>query len=243
MDDKKKPLSDKQFDEMLRMAVSESVEKEMSALPPDEETQRLYPFSGRHEQRMAELFGQKRRRSFFAIRKPLKIAAAFLLALVMTFSVLMINDDIRAEVIGTIIERYEQFTRFVFRIENVSEDDSLIPVWRPTHIPDGFYETYVHLVGMYYIVVYENADGAMILFDYITEDGHATAIGTTYARHYEKEHDGITYHVFVPLVEIAPTVIVWEVAGAAFSIAGDTDPDALMAMAQSVEIVDWVERE
>ena len=55
-----KKVKQAQFEAMLRLAVNESFEKEMAAIPPREELEKLHTVSERHKLRMKKLIALDR---------------------------------------------------------------------------------------------------------------------------------------------------------------------------------------
>ena len=74
------------------------------------------------------------------------------------------NVQARAAFFGWVKEIYE--TYFVYRFENSAGSDSASSDYRPTWLPDGYTESTVDSIGSTVTIIYTNAEGQMLTFQY-----------------------------------------------------------------------------
>lgn len=114
--------NDAVFDALLRKAVVENFERELSDIS-DSELALRYSFSERHENRMQQLF--RRERAKHKLRQAVivarRVAAVFVIAVALIFGLLMFDDGVRAEVKKVIIEWYDKFTSYQFTGEEQAD--------------------------------------------------------------------------------------------------------------------------
>jgi hypothetical protein len=233
--------NEKLFDAVLKIAAEEAVVERMEALPSREELAKLYPRSQVFDKKVAKIIGkhdkaEKKRKNAFVVRRFLKIAAAFLLAITVGFSLLLIDEDVRAAVRQTIIEWNEGFTRFIFQ-GNRHNVEMNISDFRLTYIPDGFAESGVFDTPAFVIIEFTSVvdEDSIITFRKAMADGLSTAVQNVYANSFTLENDGITYHVFASTRYYAPSQVIWEIDEFSFIISGELGPDTLIKMALSLE--------
>ncbi|MCL2221852.1 MAG: DUF4367 domain-containing protein [Oscillospiraceae bacterium] len=223
-------MSEIEFESLLRHAVIENFYEELDSLPPREELAKMYTASPEHEKRMRKLFARENRKEIS--KKIQKIgrraAAAALILVILLFSALMFNPEVRATVVETIKSWSQEFVRFTSPYAE-SEGTSK----EPTFIPAGFWEEHRSELDFITTVFYMNADGEHIMFESTAADGSVAVDGT------DVEHDviieeGIEFHVFVSTDELADSFIVWEVGGWIYRLYSTIPVEYLQIMALSL---------
>ena len=127
-------INDSIFDALFRQAVIESVERKVRALPAEDELKDII-FSERHEKRMEKLFSSSLRKSRIAKAAKFARRAAAVILIVSTFlfGALMTSQDVRATVVNTIVQWFEQFD--FFTSDQADEPTAII---LPSYMPEGF---------------------------------------------------------------------------------------------------------
>jgi len=227
-------LREARFEAMLRLAVIECYETEMETIPPQEELEKMYKFSDRHERRMRKLFARVRRMEIWkTVRKySHRAAAVFVLILSLLFSALMLNGNVRAAVQKTFIEWFDKFTRFTFSGGAEIDADS---EWVLTYVPDGFTESEsFEVIGK--TAIYTNEHDERLIFKYNPTQGYSIAIDNEDYDYSTFFDNGIEYHLFVPLIDYKFLSILWEQEGFAFRVTFEEskDQDELIKTALSV---------
>ncbi|MCL2225268.1 MAG: DUF4367 domain-containing protein [Defluviitaleaceae bacterium] len=180
-------------------------------------------------------------------------------ALSLTLSALMLNDDVRAATWGRLVNWWQnQFTLY-FHGDDTSADfrDTF---WQPTYVPDGipiiFYQhNYDPETGASSHIMYSaseaiSPENPFIIFSasymhWFDDDTiwSGRAMPTYDVYHTVIENNGIEYHLFISQSEPAPDglggfpiSIFWEYRGFEFQILGNIDRDSLVEMALSVNL-------
>lgn len=220
---------------ILRYAVIENHNREMAAIPSDEELAKLYTFSKRHEARMKALFAKENykliRRKIFKVSR--NIAAVLIIMAVVLFGALLTNSDIRAAVKQVIIEWYDKFTRFNFSDQDAVEENA---EWYPSYMIEGFKETEIFFVGVVRSIEFRNQENNLITFDYGLADSVSYAIDNEHSTYETIENDGVEYHVFPAESNEYTSKIIWYDSGYAFYLNSKADLDELLKIAFSVII-------
>ena len=235
-------MDSKKFDEMLESAVSEVFNKKVDTLLMGDEPEEAHVFSERHEQRMAELFGKeqpRKWRNFFYT--PVRVAAVFVLAIILVSGLLLFNDDVRANTLGRFVRWFNEIAILDF---GGSDEGSRYDVWFPTYIPNEFSVITYEITEYGTNAIYTSEDDGFIIFMagwmFWIEEGTQVDRGIPLDNvdYSVVEYNGIEYHIFVALdMEFAafPVQIYWEFGGFEFQILGTIDVDTALRMAFSVE--------
>jgi hypothetical protein len=237
--------TDEVFEELLRKAVIESFEKELSEIPPDGELQKMYTFSDRHNARMEKLFRRKRTRinlpqAFYSARaktaaRYLREAAAVVAVVVaLSFGLLLTSQPVRAVVAATITQWFDRFTRFSAEDTGEDSDEDISPdIWRPEFLPEGFAEQETIIVGDITQTVYANIAGDGITLMYSAD--LSISVNNDDIRYDTVTIGDVEYHIFMSADELSDNAVVWYRDGVMFELHSQISADTLMAVAQSVK--------
>ncbi len=118
---------------LLQMACAEHARQEMEALPTSQQLQELYPDTGKLTRRVMAAIQAQRKGTGRRLRivKRVAVAAAILASLL--FGTLMVNAEIRAAVVKTVIEWTEQSLGIQFEMAGT-------PL---TNLPEGYGPHYI----------------------------------------------------------------------------------------------------
>ena len=218
---------------ILRAAVIENHDREMSEIPSNVELSKLYALSKHHDERMNMLFVKEakkevRHKVFLFCRK---VAAVFVISFTMLFGLLMISPEVRATVRQTIIEWYEQFTRFSFtQSETINESTE----WIPAYLPDGFFISDAYTLVSAKIIEYSNDSGLKILFEYSPEEEVSFGVDNEHATYSVITDNGVEYHTYKSDNVDYPSHIIWNNKGFSFHLESSMSADILEKIVTSV---------
>jgi hypothetical protein len=221
---------------ILRRAVIENHERELAAMPSNEELEAMYPLSLSHERRMRKLFRRAHRQEVIAYvaHYARRIAAIFLFGVVIFFGALMTNPEVQAAVRETIISWQERFALFRFRGDSVIQNVQ----WNLSFVPSGFEEVSrtEHEFGG--DIFYLHYDGRHIIFDFSRADQMTRAISIDYTELSIVIMESIEYNIFIPIEgSDHPVSVLWSAHDHVFLLVGDLDPEELLQIALSVIIM------
>ena len=224
-------LDESVFDALFGQAVIDNFNEQLDLLTDDTDIEPQPIFSSEHEKRMMLLFAKENRKE--RIRKTIKwskrVAAVILIGISVLFGSLMLVPEARAVIVGTVVEWFDQFTRFTSTAPE-SEKTNL----EPTYIPDGFREDYRNSNEFTTIILFINdVDGVDIFFEasIIAAQLSVNNIGKEYEI---KQIDGIDYHLLKAVDSDAESIIVWETDGQRYLVGSLIPIEELLKMALSI---------
>jgi len=158
------------FEALFRQAVIDDFYEEIDSTPSNEELAKIYKFTPEFEIRMKKLISRELRKTY--IVKTLiyarKAASIILIIITLLFGVLLINPEVRAVIVKTIVEWHDKFTSITFNTE-ISEVQS--KKWSPEYLPDGFALNSEEIIGPMISDIYSNENGDSIYFSYLQVNG------------------------------------------------------------------------
>ena len=227
-------MSDVRFDALLKLAIIENFEDELTKLPSNDELEGIIAFSVKHERKMKRLFVIEQWVDAYKMSAlVLKYAVIFtVFAVTVFFGLLLTKSDIRAAVRKTAVEWLENFTRFSFNNESGSIKGSH-KEWRPGYLPGGFKECDSYVYANTKAVEYVNDEHVIIIFEYAPADGSAVYVDNEYAEYSCIEINEIIYYLFDRYKENRHSIILWEHDGISFTIESLISGEELLRMASS----------
>lgn len=184
---------------------------------------------------LADPFGYARKALRPTWRKVLNVAACVVLAVTVAFGGLMaVNPEARAWVSRIVTEWYEDHVRFSFR-EDKNGD---LGVWEPSYLPTGFKEISVDDDPDLREVVFQNAEGESIIFEYCkVGDGNWIGINNEKTDYDTIELDGKTGYILRAAGIGQPSQLLWfdEDNRVAFLVMAYVSTEELTSIASSVE--------
>ena len=221
------------YEAILKQAVIQDYWQELASIPSEQELAKTLSYSPRHIAQMKKLFTQEARRefarSFFSIAKKTAVAAAIVGAILSCL--LMLNPNVRAVVVDTIVEWFETFTRFQSpQVETTTFDTEL----RPSYVPEGFVEADVFEddEGKAVTVFYRSNTGRINL-TYLPLDSSVSVDNEDTAYH-EETIEGVHFYIFETGSLDKDNRLVWENMGIRFTLSSMISTDELLLMAQSI---------
>jgi len=226
----KEKINDVIFDALFEQAVIDNFYDRYNSLPSSSELSKEYTFSDRHEKRMKALFARERRKErtqkFMLVSK--KVAAVFLILVTMFFGALMLNPNVRATVVETIITWHREFVKFISPHVD-TEGTSMVP----TYVPEGFVEAFFEELNLSTLIIYINEDGESILFESNPAEG-SLLIDSENAIYDITKINNITYHILHSSAGRENSII-WDSNGWRYFLRSDIDVETLLEMALSQE--------
>ncbi|MBQ7475163.1 MAG: hypothetical protein IJS78_04510 [Clostridia bacterium] len=132
----KRKKEEKEFDNLLKRAFEEYRIRENEDLPADDELRALYPPDEEDRLRCLEAVRKKERSS--AAQKVLKRAAVIVLAVISaTSAALMMNENVRASVLGTITKPYKNHFLVSFTDEGFFDGADIDDI-AVGYVPEGY---------------------------------------------------------------------------------------------------------
>jgi hypothetical protein len=230
-----KVFSDAGFERIFERAVIRNFEDMLDAIPPRQDLLKKYPVSERHKARMEKMFSRVNRMDFIegAVRWSRRIMAATAVVAAVLFGALLVSSpNVRAAVGETIVQWFDEFTKFISG--EPADTETEMSEWRPRYLPEGFSESSVINTGATIIqIVYTNASEDEIWFGVAPLDGSMSVNneGADYSQFTDRD---IIYHTFESLDGERNNSIEWIRDGYAFSLFSSTPIETLKLMALSV---------
>jgi len=218
---------------LLRQAAIDDHMNELDAIPPAEELRRMYAFSMRHEARMRALFRKEKYRARgAAIIKGARHVAVFIVVTgALLFGALLTNSEVRATVRDTIVEWFEQFTRYSFDDDTPTQEDVS---WAFGYLPVGYIEEETYPFAERVSIDYVNADGDIIEFQYALASVISFAIDNEHSIFETKSYNGQVYDIYATISSEYPSYVIWKRDGYAFYLDGYVPCEELLQMAYSL---------
>ena len=224
------------YEAVLKHAVILDFDREMAAMPSEEELSRTLSFSPRHVARMKKLFAAAARRDamrrvFAATRR---VAAFAVVTAGILVGLLMLSPRVRSAVTDTVVEWFDTFVRFGSREQTDTVDFN--KGLRPAYIPDGFVESTVVENAEMVMVIYSNGDGDnQITFSYCPVEMHVS-VNNEDVTYEEGSVDGPRFSVFAAQIDGKDNIVVWEVEGVRLTLNSSVGVEELLRVALSVRV-------
>jgi len=222
--------SESVFESLFRQAVIDNFDEQLDSITQKFESSEPSAFSLEHEKRMMLLFAKENRKDKLhkTIKWSKRIAAIIILTISLLFGSLMFVTEVRAAVIGIVVEWFDQFTRFTSNAPVTEKKNH-----EPTFIPNGFWESLHDSNDFITVILYENNEGLSILFD--THLASAQLSVDSEDHIYEtKEINNIFYHILTTSAKGKANKIIWEIDGQRYLLASELSIEELFEMAFSV---------
>lgn len=199
-------------------------------------------FSPRFRKQMAKMVADPRgwykRKSRPVWQQMLRTAASIALVLMLSFAVVLAAvPTARAAVFGWIKDRYENY--FVFRFDDESSEMEGPLFYRPTWIPEGYAEFLVDETGNLSLLAYKNEAGDLLTLGYINNQAGANwFIDVSQAEITKVTVNGVPAELMISKDPDVASGIAWSTNTTAFYINGFVDRETLIAIAESVVMVE-----
>ena len=155
-----------------------------------------------------------------------------LVAVTLLFGALLTNQDVRASVVRTIVEWYQQFTWFRFEGHVAPLN---IEGWRVTYLPDGFVEHQnITLGNLMTIIEFTNDQNETIVLEFAYSEATSISVDNENARYEMVLYHGMEMHVFHDTSGYQRNNILWHNLGYAFLLQSYLPVEDMLRIAVSV---------
>jgi len=195
-------------------------------------------FSPSFDLRMEPLLGSARRRER-RLRAAQTFAASFAIVLLCAFTWLASNAEARASVQRWLRETWQNSIIYRF----FEADNADLPEYRPSWLPDGYWEADQYETTDYCLVTYRNDHGDCFFFSYqrMTADADLTLVflGDESYRHETVSIKGNPGEIYISVTGNEQNNLIWmdEKAGLVFGIDAKAEDTVMLHIADSVSMV------
>lgn len=160
-------LNEKIFDEIIKYATANEVNRIANDLPSEKELAAKYTFTQEFDNKMQLLFEQQKNSEVKAGKRKtiLKIAAIIFIFLAVSTITIANVDAFRVHVLNLFSEMGDRSTTIYIDDTETSYDTILSEdqgLYLPTYIPEGFMVVSVDKFNDYYLITYKNAAETVI---------------------------------------------------------------------------------
>lgn len=227
-------MKDVIFEALFRQAVIDRFEEELAAVPSNDELSRLYSFSEKHILKMRKLFSSDRRimRAAAFAKWTKRTAAAIVITTTVLFAALMFVPEVRAAVVNTIIEWYEEFTKFTSKGQPPSEPHA----WIPEYVPEGYAEIGRTSSAGMISIDYQDTSGNLLFFISSPSD-NSLSVNNEDVEYRKEVLDGVEYYIFEGAAADQYNAVICEIDGRQYRLSaeGVLPVDELIKILQSVK--------
>lgn len=225
-----------EFDAVLRAALLDAQRLDWTpVLEGADPAPALSPWYLRREAKLLnDPLGYARRQARPVWRKALRAAVWLLVAASVTLGGLWLNPSTRAWVEQVIFQRFEDHDEYRF-----NGDDPAFQIGIPTDIPEGFQLVSSEADDLWLSIVYRNADGSVIYFDaFSTTTSGNVFIDNEHSDIYDVSIGSLTGTMYEAKAPGGVNFLLWfdETGGVSYSLSSSILPEALVQVAESVEI-------
>lgn len=233
--------NEQMFDELIAAAFCRRAEQELDAVVWQPLPKHV--FSPAHNTRMHTVLWRSRwerrlRRASRVVRRAAVVAA---ITLTVVLGGLMTVRAVREQVVRIVTEWLERFTQVSFEGgADSGEDLSQSGMMLPRYLPEGFEQTMIDRSAGSVLAAYQNAHGAMIVYEQLLHDTNDSAMLDN-ERHtlFAVTVNGQKGLLAVPNEpETRSVMLTWHEGAYTFSIVAETDEETVFAIAESVQSVD-----
>lgn len=229
------------FEVLLKNAVREDFERELSEFPSEQECEG-YDLSQATKKKIEAMIHREYRRAIWhrAGKLVKKIAMILAVVLPVAFGSLLSVEASRNEIFNTIMNwksdhvdiRYskEASSAAAFAEQNSGE------IAKPQYLPEGFFETQTVRTGVKIETEYQNEKGETILLNQcpLSEAG-TIAVDTKYTTRREVKINGETASLFVSNNPGQKSYLIWKTHSSSYLLSSEIAWDQLVKIAESVQ--------
>ena len=223
-DDRKKEIL---FDTLIKLSVSEALEKEISSLPSIEGLNQEYEPSQALDKRINSIISKGCRRfkiKWFS-KKLRKIAAFICILFTMSSVVLLSVCATRNAILNAVIQLQKKYAEAKFVGSATSA------TYQQLICPKDFVKVQVKKFGNTVIVTYSNKDGKEILFSQWGYNKGVSLVDNENTNYMETEISGEKAHLFKAQTEEDSNTLIWQSKGIVFELTPKISSDELYLQA------------
>ncbi|HEY8348483.1 MAG TPA: DUF4367 domain-containing protein [Clostridia bacterium] len=216
------------FDAMMKIAVREAFEREMSELGSEEADETDKP-SPELEKRVKRLIDKSYMKS--KMRRYMKLAGKIAVCICITFTIISLSvRATRNAIFNAIIELQEKYTRVDF-----GESETVTGIYRPTYLPEGFSETSTVKFGNTVMIKYSKADDAEIVLSQRPAESGTSLVDNENTDYMEVEVSGVTAYLFSGSSANDISTLIWQANGTVFELTSTISIDELIKIGKSLK--------
>jgi hypothetical protein len=223
-------LRESVFDALFKQAVIDNFYDELNLVTQNSDLTEQYNVSAAFEKRMDALFAKEKQKASlttFAIWCK-RVAAVVVITASILFSSLMLVPEVRAVVVETVIEWFEQFARFTS-----GSIETTAPFLEPVFIPDGFWEEYRYSDDVRTTILFINSYDVLLFFDASLSASQLSV--DSEGHEYEKRQiNNTVYHVLIAIDIGKENKIIWDIDGNRYFLSSEIPIEDLFQMALSL---------
>lgn len=223
------------FEALLVAASSEAMRRELDALPSNEELNTLYK-SDALDARIAKIIEQdeQKKRRKRMLKSLGRIAASIAIVLTLTVSVLMSVEATRVRIINAFLDWRADHVQIRPNNEgsNVKNNNSF---YRPTYLPEGYFEVEIYSYGNTFESVYTNNEGDEINLQQSPAESTVLNIDNEHSDYYKIEISGNEAHLFVSFDDDTQNQMVWVLDETLFTLSSFINHEELILIAESIK--------
>lgn len=214
-------------EEFLKKAAEEAAQVMAENIPENA----AHSFSPAFEEKMQKLQAKKNGRTAHTL---LRYAACAVLALLLLGGALMLNQEVRASVVGWISEESRGFIRYFLKETDIEEHP--VGQYELTWMPDGYCLKQRHVTKNYRsgMVIYRNTEGKLISLIYTNGVYSELFVSEEGCTKKEITVSGKQAVAYISYDTENNSTIVWENSGVLFAVSAVCDIDVLTQIAEGV---------
>lgn len=216
------------FDAMLKIAVMEAFEQEMSELGSEgaEVTDRPSPELDRRVKRLIDKSYMKSK-----MQRYLKLTGKIAVCICIAFSLISLSvRATRNAIFNAIIEFQEKYARV-----NFGDSEAVNDIYRPTYLPEGFSEISTAKFGNTVMIKYSKADDAEIVLSQRPAESGALLVDNENTDYTEAEVSGATAYLFRGSSADDTSTLIWQANGTVFELTSRISSDELIKIGESLK--------
>jgi hypothetical protein len=219
------------FDALLKVAVSEALEKEVSLLPSDEEIAEFQP-TPEFDGRMKKLFQMNQRKASFQrmTKKVRKIAACVGILFTLSATLLLSVSATRNAILNAVIGWQEKYTEVKF--DGTTEDSS---TYLPSYLPEGYSKTSDDVSATGSTTVYTNSAGNQIILTQSPADSGADSVDNENTTYREINLSIGKAYLFEAKTADDSSVLIWQYNSYAFELSAQLNSTEMVKIAESLK--------
>ncbi len=230
----KKEQNEVLFDAMLKVAVNESIKRELSTLPSNNELNIRYKPSPELDRHITKIINQNKMKTIISrnARTMRKVTACIIIMFVLSSLTLISVEATRNIIFNAFIERFETFTKIEFEASKAEDENN--QYYSPAYLPEGFHKESTNTYGNTIMITYINDDGAQIIFQQREADAGTALIDNENTRYTEVEVAGQKAYLFEAATKEDYSILLWQSNHMVFELTAQISSEELLRIGNSV---------
>jgi hypothetical protein len=221
------------LDTFIRVASQEAIEKEMAALPSNEELNAKYKPSPELDKRIRKIIHNSRKQSKARWRMRIggKAAVCITAFIAVTFGVLISVQATRNIILNAIIEWHEKNIKIEFQEPDAGSNN----IFRPTYMPRGYSEISATESGNTFVIIYLDENGNEILFTQRRAETTSLSADSEYHDYVEIQVNGEPGYLLEARQGEQSSILAWQEGSSLFTLTASVEANELVKIGESVK--------